>query len=284
MIAFDVRHYDSIGSTNDEAMRLAREGAAHGTVVHADEQTAGRGRLSRRWLSPPGNLYVSIMLRLGLLAARTVELSFVAALAVADAVETMLPQQVRATLKWPNDVLVRDGKISGILVEQADDALVIGIGVNVLQAPSGVTHKVSTIVGCGGLATVDGARSELLAALGNWFDTWQQEGFAAIRAAWLARAHPPGTLLRVTIGDRSIEGRFATLAPDGTLIIDTDEGRRSYTAGDVGSPDGRSARTSLEGLSQLRHKLMLTATQNKGMSCQGPSRPNPRPRPPTTRP
>ena len=121
MIAFDVRHYDSIGSTNDEAMRLAREGAAHGTVVHADEQTAGRGRLSRRWLSPPGNLYLSIVLRPDVPAARTVEIGLVAALAVADAVEALLPQQVRATLKWPNDVLVRDGKIAGILLEQAGD-------------------------------------------------------------------------------------------------------------------------------------------------------------------
>ena len=124
MIAFDVRHYDSIGSTNDEAMRLAREGAVHGTVVHADEQTAGRGRLSRRWLSPPGNLYLSIVLRPDVPAARSAEIGLVAALAVADAVDALLPQQVRATLKWPNDVLVRDGKIAGILLEQADDTLI----------------------------------------------------------------------------------------------------------------------------------------------------------------
>ena len=147
--AFDVRHYDSIGSTNDEAVRLAQEGAPHGTVVHADEQTVGRGRLSRRWSSPPGNLYLSIILRLDLPAARNVEIGFIAALAVADAIETMLPRQERATLKWPNDVLVRDGKISGILAEQADDALILGIGVNVLEAPGGVSYNVSTIVGCG---------------------------------------------------------------------------------------------------------------------------------------
>jgi BirA family biotin operon repressor/biotin-[acetyl-CoA-carboxylase] ligase len=97
-----------------------------------------------------------------------------------------------------------------------------------------VSYKVSTIVGCGGLATVDGTRSALLTALAHWLDIWQRDGFDAIRATWLTRAHPPGTPLRVTIGDRSIEGRFATLAPDGALIIDTDEGRRRCTAGDVG--------------------------------------------------
>src|SRR5271165_702081 len=135
-------------------MRLAREGAAHGTVVHADGQTAGRGRLSRRWLSPPGNLYLSIILRPDVPPARVAEIGFVAALAVADAVDALVPRHVRAALKWPNDVLVNDGKIAGILMEQADDTVILGIGLDVLQAPSGVSHKVSTIVGCGGIASV----------------------------------------------------------------------------------------------------------------------------------
>ncbi len=233
MIRFDVRHYDSVGSTNDEALRLASEGAAHGTVVHADEQTAGRGRLSRHWQSPPGNLYLSIVLRPDVPALRRAEIGFVAALAVADAIEMVLPNQLRTTLKWPNDVLLRGGKISGILLESADDTLILGIGVNVLQAPGGVTYQVSTIVGCGGLATVDGTRGHLLTALGHWWDVWERDGFSPIRAAWLARAHPPGTALRLAVGDRSIEGRFADLALDGTLIIDTDDGRRRVAAGDV---------------------------------------------------
>jgi BirA family transcriptional regulator, biotin operon repressor / biotin---[acetyl-CoA-carboxylase] ligase len=233
VIAFDVRHYDSIGSTNDEALRLARDGAAHGTVVHADEQTAGRGRLARRWQSPPGNLYVSVVLRPNVPAARCVELGFVAALAVADAVETLLPNRLRTTLKWPNDVLLHDGKISGILLEKADDILILGIGINVLQAPGDVAYKTSTIVDCGGLATVDGSRASLLAALAKWFEIWQRDGFAPIRAAWLGRAHPAGTPLRVTLGDQLVEGRFADLASDGSLILETDDGRKQFVAGDV---------------------------------------------------
>src|ERR1700733_2246808 len=172
MTAFDVRHYDRLGSTNDEARRLADGGAAHGTVVHADEQSSGRGRLSRRWFSPPGNLYLSIVLRLDLPQARSVELGFLAALAVADAVDVLLPRQVRATLKWPNDVMVREGKIAGILVEQAGEAMILGIGLNVLHAPGGVPYQVSTIVGCGGLATVDGTREKLLSALASWIEVW----------------------------------------------------------------------------------------------------------------
>jgi BirA family biotin operon repressor/biotin-[acetyl-CoA-carboxylase] ligase len=233
MTAFDVHHYYQLGSTNDEARRLADAGAPHGTTVHADQQTAGRGRLSRRWFSPPGNLYLSIVLRLDLPPRRQVELGFIAALAVADAVDALLPRHVRAALKWPNDVLVRDGKIAGILVEQAGEALILGIGLNVLYAPSGVSYQVSTIVGCGGLATVDGTREKLLQALASWLAVWQQHGFAPIRTAWLARAHPPGSALSVRLADSFVTGRFAGIDSDGALLLDTQQGRGRIVAGDV---------------------------------------------------
>ena len=233
MIAFDVRHYRSIGSTNDEAMRLARLGAAHGTVVHADEQTAGRGRLSRQWTSPPGNLYLSVILRPDLPSVRCVEMGFVAALAVADAVDALLPRQLRATLKWPNDVLVNNGKIAGILLEVADDAVVLGVGLNVLQPPRGVPYSTSTIVGSGGLATVDGTRAKLLAALAEWLGIWRADGFAPIRAAWLARAHPIGRALSVQVANRLVSGEFAGIDADGALLLGTPEGRTRIVAGDV---------------------------------------------------
>jgi BirA family transcriptional regulator, biotin operon repressor / biotin---[acetyl-CoA-carboxylase] ligase len=233
MTAFEVRHYDRLGSTNDEARRLADAGAPHGTVIHADEQTAGRGRLSRRWFSPPGNLYLSIVLRLDQPLRRGVELGFLASLAVADAVDALLPRQVRATLKWPNDVLVSDGKIAGILVEQSGEATILGIGLNVLHAPSGLPYQASTIVGCGGLATVDVTRGKLLAALASWIDAWDQDGFAPIRTAWLARAHPPGSALGVRLNDRFVTGQFAGIDADGALLLDTPQGRGRIVAGDV---------------------------------------------------
>jgi BirA family biotin operon repressor/biotin-[acetyl-CoA-carboxylase] ligase len=233
MTTFDVRHYERLGSTNDEARRLAAAGAAHGTVVHADEQSAGRGRLARRWYSPPGNLYVSIVLRPDVPQARRVELGFVAALAVADAVDALLPSRTRASLKWPNDVLVRDAKIAGILLENDSDAVILGIGVNVLHAPEGLSYQVSTIVGSGGLATVDGTRERLLKALGDWLTIWQQDGFAPVRTAWLARAHPPGTQLGVALSDRFVTGGFAGIDTDGALLLDTPQGRGRVVAGDV---------------------------------------------------
>jgi BirA family transcriptional regulator, biotin operon repressor / biotin---[acetyl-CoA-carboxylase] ligase len=111
--------------------------------------------------------------------------------------------------------------------------LILGIGLNVLQAPGGMSHQVSTIVGCGGLATVDGARDRLLTSLATWFDIWQQDGFAPIRAAWLARAHPIGSSLNVRLGEQFVAGTFAGIDDDGTLLLDTSDERVRIVAGDV---------------------------------------------------
>ncbi|HEY4174361.1 MAG TPA: biotin--[acetyl-CoA-carboxylase] ligase [Rhodopila sp.] len=230
---FTVWHHDKIGSTNDEARRLAQQGAPHGTVVHADEQTAGRGRMTHKWYSPAGNLYISVLLRTGQPANRTPELSFLAALAVADTVEALLPRQTRAMLKWPNDVLVSGAKIAGILLEQVDDAIVMGIGLNVLEAPTNAAYKTTTIVANGGIASVDGARDILLAGLGRYLAIWRTDGFARIREKWLARSYPIGAAIRTSAEGQPIAGHFAGLDVDGALLLDTPQGRCRIVAGDV---------------------------------------------------
>lgn len=228
-----VRHYDTIGSTNDEARRLAAEGAVHGTVIHADEQTSGRGRRSHSWFSPPGNLYISIILRTNEPVARTSELSFLASIAVADTVEALLPRQIQAMLKWPNDVLVNGAKIAGILLEQADEATVVGIGLNILEAPPNASYKTTTIVANGGIASVDGARDILLAQFLKHFDIWRHHGFAPIRDRWLGRSYPIGAAIRVNAQGQSIAGAFGGLDLDGALLLDTPDGRQRVVAGDV---------------------------------------------------
>jgi BirA family biotin operon repressor/biotin-[acetyl-CoA-carboxylase] ligase len=220
MHRFRVAHHKTIGSTNDEARRLAAEGAPDGTVIHADEQTSGRGRLSHTWFSPPGNLYLSIVLRSGQPPARAAELSFVTALAVADTVEALLPRQTRATLKWPNDVLI-------------GDATIIGIGLNVLQAPSNIAYKATTIVASGGIASVDGARDILLDRLGRHLDAWSRDGFTPVREQWLQRSYPIGAAIRANVGGQSVAGAFAGLDTDGALLLDTSAGRRRIVAGEV---------------------------------------------------
>jgi len=237
MIAFDVRLYDSLGSTQDEARRLAQAGAPHGTVVTAREQTAGRGRHGRYWASPPGNVHLSVLLRLDLSPPRVAELGFVAALVVVDAVDAYLPG--RAALKWPNDVLVDGAKISGILIEHAEDAAIIGIGLNVLHVPEQTPYPVTSL---GALirradteeaAEVDAARKVLLEALARRLNEWQSDGFVRVRTDWLQRAHPSGTRLQVSTMAGVIEGCFVGLADDGALLLDTAGGMRRFLVGDV---------------------------------------------------
>jgi BirA family biotin operon repressor/biotin-[acetyl-CoA-carboxylase] ligase len=237
MTDFTVWHHDQIGSTNDEARRMASEGAPDGTVVHADEQTAGRGRLSHTWFSPPGNLYLSILLRTGQPAARTAELSFLAALAVADTVEALLPRQIRTMLKWPNDVLINDAKIAGILLEQADDATIIGIGLNILEAPSNLAYRATTVVAQGGIASVDGARDILLPRMGVHLASWRTGGFAAIREQWLNRSYPMGAAIQARAGNQPVAGHFAGVDLDGALLLDTAEGRQRIVAGEIVAMD-----------------------------------------------
>jgi BirA family transcriptional regulator, biotin operon repressor / biotin---[acetyl-CoA-carboxylase] ligase len=230
---FTIIHHDTIGSTNDEARRLVSGAAAHGTVIHADEQTAGRGRLTRTWFSPPGNLYVSIILRTGLPPSRTTELSFVAALAVAATAKALLPAQADIILKWPNDVLVNGGKISGILLEHVEDATVIGIGFNIMHAPQDLTYRAATIVGSGGIASVVSARTILLDQLGDLLRQWEEGGFTPIREAWLAHSYPIGTDIEANIEGRKVGGRFAGLAADGALLLETADGIQRIVAADI---------------------------------------------------
>ena len=138
---------DSVGSTNDEAARLADAGAREGTVVWAREQTGGRGRRGRHWVSPVGNLYSSTVLRPDCVAQRAAELGFAAALAVSDIVPT--GREVR--VKWPNDVMVDGGKVAGILLESS-----IGQGGRVEHVGFVVVRLVTAGAPCTGLGSAAG--------------------------------------------------------------------------------------------------------------------------------
>ena len=233
MLNFLIHRHAALGSTSDEARALAAEGAPEGTVVTAEEQTAGRGRQGHGWTSPPGNLYASIVLRPAV--ARRAARNW------ASSPASRWPRRWpgccpgrAVTLKWPNDVLVDGAKIAGLLVELGPAAIILGIGVNV-AAPS-VRHALS---GDRSRASGGDRRGRYCArcragGVGATMLLWEMEGFAAVRAAWLARAHPAGTALVVRLGDGTRrEGRFAGLGAEGALLLDTDEGRLRIVAGEV---------------------------------------------------
>ncbi len=236
-IVFDVRSFERVGSTSDELRTLARDGAAHGTVVCADEQLSGRGRQGRPWFSAPGNLYLSVLLRAALPVRRSAELAFVAGLAVADAVEAALPSHSRARLKWPNDVQIDGAKVAGVLVERADGdedtvSCILGIGVNVGHAPSGLPYPATCLREHGG-ASVAATRERVLAAIAARWDQWLRDGFGAVRVDWLERGPRPGAPLRVSLPEGAVEGTFMDLDADGALLLHTAYGTRRFIAGDV---------------------------------------------------
>src|SRR5688572_23177692 len=148
--------YDTIGSTNEEALRLSRAGEREPLWVVAKTQTAGRGRRGRTWVSEPGNLYASLLLGDPSPPDRFPELSFVAALALHDAVTARIPGLAgRVALKWPNDLLIDRNKFAGILIEGEGTTVVIGIGVNCAHHLDGSEYPAIDLAAAGGHAHPD---------------------------------------------------------------------------------------------------------------------------------
>jgi BirA family biotin operon repressor/biotin-[acetyl-CoA-carboxylase] ligase len=231
----------TVASTNDEAKRLADGGAPEGTLVWGLEQTAGRGRRGRGWHSPPGNLYMSAVLRPGKPVAQAALIGFVAAVALSDALQDVGLAADRLRLKWPNDVLVDQAKVAGILVEtsaasgEAPPWLVLGMGVNLAHAPADTPYPAISLRAAGlASLTVEGLLEALAGRLAEWYGRWQAEGFAPVRAAWLGRATGLGEPIEVRLERQSLQGRFVALEEDGSLSLELPQGeRRRVTVGDV---------------------------------------------------
>ena len=232
---FLVHARDIVESTSDDAKALAAASAPDGSVVWAREQKAGRGRYTRQWQSPPGNLYMSVVLRPDIAPNRTAEFGFLAALAVAETAEAFLPAGPPARLKWPNDVLLDGRKIAGILLEGQFSGMqlawiVAGIGFNVTSAPEPGT----SLAALGAQdPDVRDVLVTLLGRLGCWRQVWLDTGFAAIRDAWMARAARLGEEVTVRIGNEPQSGAFRGIDHDGALLMETPQGTRRITAGEV---------------------------------------------------
>lgn len=211
---------------------LARQGVDEGLWLRAERQTAGRGRQGRQWTSPAGNLYASTLVRMRPSDPPAATLAFVAAVALHEAVGVY---GVSAAIKWPNDLLVDGAKLSGILLERSDDAVVVGIGVNLAHHPD-LSDRATTSLATVGVAVGAEPFAEVLAeGFARWLGRWRGEGLATVRAAWLAAAHPPGTALTARLPDGSAwNGLFDGLDPDGALILRLASGeRRVIHAADV---------------------------------------------------
>jgi len=238
---FKLITYDSIDSTNEEAKRLANDGAPEGVVVWAKEQTSSVGRRGRRWVSAEGNLHCSILLRPECHAYKAMQLSFVTSLCIAEAVAYALPKSAFVNCKWPNDVLVEERKISGILLESETkslggmDWLVIGVGLNITSFPENVEFPATSLIREG--ANKDISAQMMLETFIRRFltsyVTWKTLGFEPIRRAWLPRAAWLGKEITVRLERETLKGEFKALDKDGALILLHNGDERRITAGDV---------------------------------------------------
>ena len=242
---FRVVAFDSVGSTNDEAKDLARSGSPERTVVWARRQETGRGRRGRAWTSPAGNLYTTTILRPRATPAVAAQLSFLASLVIAETAEAFLPPLAQVRCKWPNDVLVNGRKVAGILLESEAGPsgevawLVLGVGINLLHFPEATEFAATSLAAEGAAHPGVAAALEIYAArLAAWYERWTAEGFAPVRAAWMARAVNLGGPVVVRLSDRTLTGTFVDLDSDGVLLLDTGDGGAPVriAAGDVFFP------------------------------------------------
>lgn len=231
-----------VGSTLDEAA-IRFPALAGPTWITATHQTAARGRRGRAWAHPAGNFAATLVLPVNDPQAAALR-SFVAALALHEALVSLTGRPEPFALKWPNDVLLNGGKLAGILLEGLSAGgriagLAIGIGVNLAEVP-GVSAVEPGALRPVSLAQETGARvtpHDLLAALAPAYARWEAQvstfGFAPIRTAWLARAARLGQTLTARLPTEEITGTFREVDEEGRLVLETLQGLRRIAAGDI---------------------------------------------------
>ena len=222
--------FETIDSTNAEAHRRAAAGERGPIWITAGRQETGRGRSGRAWSSPPGNFSASFLfMPEGAAPSAYHQVSFISGVAVVDALRACGVVLKPLQLKWPNDLMIGDAKLGGILVESSrysgDDLIIIGIGLNLAVAPDVPDRKVTSLAAHGTCLPPDALLHELAPTLSNWLRVWKGgQDFAAIREAWLGRAHPPGQALTVNAQNQIYTGTFAGLGADGSLNLRTSDG------------------------------------------------------------
>ncbi|ADP72813.1 biotin/acetyl-CoA-carboxylase ligase [Rhodomicrobium vannielii ATCC 17100] len=236
-----VLRFDSIDSTNEEALRQLAAEADLPLWIVARTQTKGRGRAGRSWQSPEGNVYATLLLKTAVSAATATQLSFVAGLAAHDAAAAHLSpnEAARLRLKWPNDLMLGRAKLAGNLLESISLArnrglaVVLGVGMNVAALPDDTGRDVASL----GLApsSVEAVFASLARAFDIWLARWNEgRGFPAIREAWLSRALALNETISVNLNNSIIRGRFCGVDDTGALKLTTEAGVvMTVTAGDI---------------------------------------------------
>lgn len=252
--------FDQIGSTNAEAMERTRNGERGPTWFVTSEQTAGRGRRHRPWIAPRGNLASSILEVIDVSPAVAATLGFAAGLALEAAlrrvsIEASLrsagSDDMKFSLKWPNDVLAGRQKLAGILLEaeavaNGGLAVVVGIGTNVVAAPEGTPTPATSLKALGIHIGAEELFAELSDAWAGFRGIWDNgRGFGEIRGLWLERAAGLGQAVAIHTGGATVEGTFDGIDETGCMIVRTSGGKQvPISAGDVYFGSAASAGTA----------------------------------------
>ena len=243
LIGHKVYYFSEIDSTNDEAFELAAAGSPEGTVVIADSQTKGKGRLQRVWYSPLGsNIYTSIILRPNLAPDRAPQISILAGVAVAEIMDNFCPGMVN--LKWPNDVLLKGKKVCGILAQIKTSAshvdfIILGIGININinynQLPQDIQNTATSLaIETGRKISRQELIIDLYENLAKWYKKLIVDGFSAVKEKWLSMAPMIGKKVQIMSGNEVVSGKAFGIDEHGSLLLLTAEDRRiKVSAGDA---------------------------------------------------
>lgn len=241
--AYQLQIMDMVDSSNEEAKRLALAGSPDGMVVWTKSQLEGRGRYEREWVSPEGNLYLSILLRPDYDILVGSQLSFIMALAVGDAISCFLAPEKSVQYKWPNDVLIDGKKVAGILLESASKAnnqkidwMIAGIGINVLVSPTKLDQPVTSIAqeSSGDTVSVEKVLDRFMHNVALWRTAWEQRGFSNIRKEWLSKAYGLGKEISVMFRGEKIHGIFKDMDEEGLLVLELPNGEEQrISSGEV---------------------------------------------------
>lgn len=231
--------FDVLKSTMNEARLRVLDGAEEGTVIVAYQQDEGRGRRGRRWESSLGNVHLTYITYSNLPPTQAVQLSFVACVAIGEELKGLLPPTETLSYKWPNDILLNDKKVGGILLEtmtlseKKEMAYLIGCGLNLKTCPKDVRYPTTSFEKEGVFLLLEDTLRGIGSSLDRYVSFWKKEGFVPIRDLWKKRAARVGQTITFECDEKVYTGKFEGINEEGLLILKSPQGRLELIAGDI---------------------------------------------------
>lgn len=232
---FDIYHYDEMESTADIVKQPFFQELNNPFIVMTNSQTKSRGRLNNKWKSLDGNLFANLVMPITGEKGRYSQMSFVMALVVSDVVSELTSNPDAVKVKWPNDILVADAKICGVLIEMIGDKISIGFGVNVKQSPilEGANYTTTSLIACDVNVEKEQVLNMIIERFNEWYRLWNEKGFDVIVSMWKNRAKGIGENITVRQINSTMYGLFKDVDDMGNIILETNNGIETVNAGEV---------------------------------------------------